>query len=851
MGLQDYRRKRDFSQTPEPAGKVAKARKRKPSFVVQKHAARRLHYDFRLEMDGVLKSWAVPKGPSLDPGAKRLAVHVEDHPIDYGGFEGVIPQGEYGGGTVRVWDRGWWEPIGDADAGYAKGDLKFTLHGEKLNGGFALVRMRNRRDRDKGDNWLLIKERDAAAKPGSDDAVLAAANSAATGRDMAAIANASDRVWSSKSGEVKTKQAPKKKAPAGLGKIPGARRAKSAPEISPQLANVAPAAPAGEAWLHEIKFDGYRLLAHVRDGKVVLRTRNGLDWTKRFPELAEAFSRLELTEALFDGEVVHLTAGGATSFSALQDDLAERRTGTLIYMAFDLLFLDGWDLTGAKLEDRKAALRSLLQDRSGAKIRYSDHQLGKGEAFFSSASRFGLEGIVSKRRDAPYRPGRGAAWLKVKCGTREELVVVGFTDPAGKRQGFGALLAGYYTPKGKLVFAGGIGTGYSTKILSDLRKTLDRIERKRPTVALPAGLSSRGFHWVEPELVAEVGFADWTKDGMLRQASFLGIREDKKATEIVLDPRDGASRQKNSPARDLAEIRKDGSATVRGVRITHADKVLYPARNISKLDIASYYAEVAELILPNVVHRPLSLLRCPDGVDGQHFFQKHISAGLPDGIKSIATARESVLVIEDVTGLLELAQLAVLEIHPWGSTIDDIERPDRLIFDLDPDEGLGWNRVKAAAIAVRDLLDELGLRGFAKTTGGKGLHVVVPIKPTLDWSAAKAFTLAVAARLAADEPGLYTVSMAKKARHGKIFVDYLRNGRGATAVAAYSTRARPGATVSVPLSWDEVERGIRSDQFTIANLPQRLRSLKDDPWADLARTKQTITSAMRKEIATR
>ena len=866
MGLREYRRKRDFARTPEPAGSARpKKAKRKLQFVIQMHAARRLHYDFRLELDGVLKSWAVPKGPSLDPEVKRLAVHVEDHPVEYGGFEGVIPAGEYGGGTVMLWDRGWWEPIGDAAAGYAKGHLKFNLHGAKLQGRWALVRMVGRRDGEKADNWLLIKERDRAAQPGSGDAVVTReTRSASTGRDMASIAKDADRVWNSGHGEVKAKgqsakrQASKKaakKATAAAAlvdpaRIAGAKHAKSLPEIAPQLATTADKAPAGDDWLHEIKFDGYRMLARLQNGKVELRSRNDLDWTKKFAELAGALAELELGDAVLDGEIVHFTKSGTTSFSALQNDLADGTTENLIYMAFDLLFLDGWDLTGARLEDRKEALRTILEAKAVPAIRYSDHQIGKGPEFLAAACRFGLEGAVSKRRDSPYRPGRSAAWIKMKSGEREEFVIVGFTDPAGARSGFGALLVGYHTAAGDLVYAGRVGTGFSDKVLAALRKRLGKLEQRQPTVKLPKGLSARGTHWVKPELVAEVSFVEWTADGILRQPSFIGLREDKAAAEVVLTPIATGRRSSLPAPSGETEIGPDGAALVQGIRITNAARVVFPERGITKLQVAEYYAAVAELILPHVARRPLSLLRCPEGLAGERFFQKHLSAGVPAAIKQAAIAgeREAYVMIEDTQGLLALVQMGVLEIHPWGSTIDRPETPDRLIFDLDPDEGLGWERVIAAALAVREALEALGLRSFAKTTGGKGLHVVVPIRPTLDWDQAKEFTRALVAKLAAEAPHLYTASLAKKDRRGRIFIDYLRNGRGATAVAAYSTRAKPAATVSAPLTWDEVESGIRPDQFTITNMERRLRSLGADPWADFARTKQAISAGARRKL---
>ncbi len=861
MGLKEYRQKRDFARTPEPRGGAAKARgKQPPAFVIQKHAARRLHYDFRLELDGVFKSWAVPKGPSLDTAAKRLAVHVEDHPIDYGGFEGVIPKGEYGGGTVMLWDRGWSEPLGDAAKDYAKGHLKFTLHGEKLNGSWALVRMGGRRrEDDKGDNWLLIKERDATAQPGSDDAIVERQMlSVASGRAMAEIAADADRVWSSKTGEeTTTKRRPAKRAGdpppmLDVAKLKGAKLAASPPRLAPQLAGAAAQAPPGDDWLHEIKLDGYRMLAHLKRGKVELKSRNDLDWTGKFPELAKALAGLALQDAVLDGEVVHIGENGVTSFSALQNYLSAGTTAGLVYMVFDLPYAQGFDLTGVPLEERKRALQAWLDRERRPTIRYSDHQIGRGPEVFAAACGLGLEGIVAKRRDAPYRAGRGSAWLKVKCGEREELVVVGFTDPAGEREGFGALLVGYHAPSGALTYAGRVGTGYATKLLAELRERLGTLERKTPTVTLPQGLSARGIHWVKPELVADVSFTEWTHDSILRQPSFLGIREDKSPAEVVLDPAKAQGRASSPRTAPASAIGWDGAAVVAGVRITNAERVVYPARGITKLGVAEYYAAVAERMLPHVSHRPLILLRCPEGVAGQCFFQKHLTAGIPKGIKRIPIPTdegdETYLMIEDVAGLVGLAQMGVLEVHPWASTIDRLEEPDRLIFDLDPDEGLAWERVVAAALQLRRLLEALGLASFAKTTGGKGLHLVVPVKPELAWDKAKEFTRAVVGRLVEHAPELYTANMAKKARRGRIFIDYLRNGRGATSVAAYSTRAKPAATVSAPLAWSEVESGMRSDQFTIETLPPRLRSLRADPWRDFANTKQTISAAARRTL---
>jgi bifunctional non-homologous end joining protein LigD len=847
MALEEYKRKRNFTKTPEPAGEAVKSDPKQLRYVIQKHAARQMHYDFRLELDGVLLSWAVPRGPSFDPKDRRLAVHVEDHPVEYGEFEGIIPKGEYGGGTVMLWDRGWWEPEYDPHKSYAKGHLQFTLHGEKLHGSWHLVRSQGRREGDRQDPWFLIKRDDATAMPGhGTDIVDSAVLSVASGRDMAAIAVDGDRTWHSKGGRGEVKAKPRLEAlPFNPGRIKGAECTKELPKLTPQLPSAADRVPAGDDWLHEIKYDGYRLLVEIRAGKVTLRTRTGLDWTARFPAPVQAIEASGIKDALLDGEIVHLLPSGVASFGDLQNDLSEGRTGRLTFMFFDLLAIDGWDLTTARLEDRKGALEQLVAALADERLRYSDHQVGRGPDIFASAQRLGLEGIVSKRRDALYRPGRGSAWVKSKCIATEELIVVGYTDPGGARAGFGALLLGYHTKAGKLTYAGRVGTGFSDKQLTALTQRLKALERKTATVKLPEGLSARGTHWVAPEIVIEISFADWSLDGILRHSRFVGVREDTTPEEVVLDPqgRDGPA----VPTVVKGVIGRDGSAMVAGIKVSHVERAVYPDKGITKLAVAEYYGAAAGHMLPHVAGRPLSLLRSPDGLGGKGFFQKNLTSGFPDEIgRCRVTEKDGSTIdfamVEDVKGLVALVQMGVLEIHPWGSRAEDLEHPDRLIFDLDPDETVPWERVVSAAMTVRRRLEDLGLRSFPKTTGGKGLHLVVPIQPELDWTRAKAFTKAVVERLEAEAPTLYTASMAIKARRGRIFIDYLRNGRGSTAVGAYSTRAKPAATVSTPLTWEEVESGIRADHFTIDSLPRRLESLSTDPWADLTETRQRISS---------
>jgi bifunctional non-homologous end joining protein LigD len=862
MALSEYQRKRDFTKTPEPAGAAIRAEpSAKLSFVVQKHAARRLHYDFRLELDGVLKSWAVPKGPSTDPAEKRLAVHVEDHPLEYGGFEGVIPEGNYGAGASMIWDRGTWTPLDpDPRAAYAKGALKFELHGHKLHGKWALVRMGGRHAGKNKENWLLIKERDAAAQPGSGEAIITENPlSAATGRTIEEIAADRDRIWGP-NGEEAVGSAPKSGPLAtpnviDPSAIPGAKKAELPSDPRPLLACPAAAAPDGAEWLHEIKYDGYRLLARVRDHQVQLLTRKGLDWTGKFRALAARLAELPIQAGLIDGEIVHLEPDGTTDFGHLQDAIANERTDALVFYAFDLVHLDGWDLSATALEARKAALAALVPPAADGNLRYSDHQIGRGPDFLRQACTYGLEGIISKRRDSPYRAGRHDSWLKIKCANREEFVVIGFTDPAGGRLGLGALLLGYYDRHGRLHYAGRVGTGFSNAQLVDLRARLDPLVRTtRPVETLPPGAVVRGVHWTEPKLVAEIRYGSWTSDGVLRHAAFLGLREDKSANEVVRPmPTEtqaappSAAAAAAAPQRIAVPIARDGSTTFEGVRLTHADRILYPAEGLTKLDLARYYAEVAEWALPHLARRLLSLVRAPNGVGGELFYQKHAGAAVPPAVRRIELDGEIQLAIDDVAGLLSLVQIGVLEIHPWGSTVDKLEQPDRITFDLDPDEGLPWPRVTAAAFEMREVLTGIGLDSFVKTTGGKGLHVVVPLAPRLGWDEIKAFTKAVVEDMAAHHPDRYVVNQLKRMRKGRIYLDYLRNARGATAVGAYSTRARAGATVSTPLFWDEVEAGVRPTDFTVASVPARLWALKSDPWAEIGKLRQTITTAARKK----
>ncbi|MDB5555133.1 MAG: ligase [Rhizobium sp.] len=830
MALETYNAKRDFTRTAEPKGKAARA-KAGHSFVIQKHAATRLHYDFRLEMDGVLKSWAVTRGPSLVAGEKRLAVHVEDHPLEYGGFEGNIPKGEYGGGSVIVWDRGTWTPVGDAERGYKKGHLEFELEGEKLEGRWHLIRMHGK-PREKRENWLLIKAEDDVARPeGAPDILEEMPESVITGREIEELEGEAPG-WSSKTGRIKSSKA---KAPAKA-KAKAAPEAETAPPdidplkvkkakksalpdfIEPQLATLSAKPPIGKRWIHEVKFDGYRLIARIEAGRVKLLTRSGLDWTKRFGKsISGAFANLPAGKAMIDGELVVETDAGSSDFSALQADLSDDRSDRFVFYAFDLLHLDDADLTPSPLLDRKALLRKLIPE--GGLIRFSDHFDEQGGLVLEHACRLSLEGIVSKLGDAPYRPGRSKDWLKSKCSFRQEFVIAGYVPSTAMRNAIGSLVMGVYDGA-KLIHVGRVGTGYSAKLAGDLFKQLERLRiEKSPFAAKLESEAARGVKFVEPKLVAEVEFRAWTADGNLRHAAFRGLREDKLAKDVTRESGPGQKVEKPQ---------------TRKVKLTHPDRIYWPDAGVTKEGLADYYAEVWPKIAPFITGRPLALLRSPEGIEGQSFFQKHAWRGMNKEIGLVQDPTdppdEKIIVINDLDGLLGLVQSAVLEIHPWGSTVKDLEKPDTIIMDLDPGDDVSWTRVIEAARDVKQRLEDVGLAAFVKTSGGKGLHVVTPLKPSAGWDEVKAFSKGIADAMAADEPDKYVSTITKSKRTGKILIDYLRNGRNNTAVAAYSTRARKGAPVSMPLDWEELNEGIGPNYFTVLNAPQRLASLKKDPW---------------------
>ncbi|MEN6584984.1 MAG: DNA ligase D [Sulfuricella sp.] len=830
--LSEYQHKRDFRRSREPAG-AAPALQAGHLYVMHKHAARRLHFDLRIEQDGVLRSWALPKGAPLEIGEKRLAVEVENHPLEYGEFEGNIPKGEYGGGTVMLWDVGRWQADGRNDAD----QLDFILTGAKLKGAWTLVRMHNWDVRGRGKQWLLIKRTDHPQHDLHPDDL-----SVASGRSMAEIA--ADH-------EPRAVGAPS--SPPHANVLPGARATPPPAIQPPQLATPSERAPTGQAWLHEIKFDGYRIVAHIEHGKVRLMTRNGHDWTAKLRTQARQLESLPVQQAILDGELVALTADGASSFRELQEALSRKQTAHLSYQLFDLLYLDGHDLSALPLLERKQALAQLLEAAgnapgAGGILRYSDHVRGQGPDFFEQACTLGLEGVISKRADAPYRSGRNKLWLKVKCTQHAKFVVGGYTPPAGSRNGFGALLLGSLRD-GRLEYAGRLGTGFSNRQLEQLHAALQRQEiAQSPFAPSPSLPALRGVHWVKPKLVVEVEYAERTRDGLLRHPSFLGTRED-------LDPE-----QIDSPGDDLEEAAPvsasratrhaaKGGVEVAGIELTHPERILYPEQGVTKLALARYYESLHEWALPYLARRPLVLLRCPEGRQAC-FYQKHLGKGQASSVPRIAIQEKEAVrdyvYVRSLADVVSLVQHGVLEFHVWGCRVDDIEHPDLLVFDLDPAPEVDWQEVLRTARELRERLQKMGLTAFPRTTGGKGLHLVVPLRPHADWASVKAFARALSEQHARDEPRLLTTNMALSKRHGRIYLDYLRNTRGSTAIACYSARARPGAPVAVPLRWDELGPAVRSDHYTVETLPRRLGALRADPWEGFFEAAVPLDAAMLK-----
>ncbi|MGF6569329.1 bifunctional non-homologous end joining protein LigD [Paraburkholderia sp. GAS333] len=1041
-----YQRKRRFDETPEPSGATT-ARKRAGragrqavhadadqtlSYVIQEHDARRLHYDFRLELNGTLLSWAVPKGPSLDPSVKRLAVHVEDHPVEYGSFEGEIPAGNYGAGSVIVWDRGTWEPVGgsaEAARTYAAGKLKFRLHGEKLRGGWTLVRSHMRGSGDK-EQWLLIKERDDEARGEAEYDILKEQPGSVLGEGGASVgkkgrgagkdggnsrransqtdegedgdgrrtrskgagkavpkttANATSRtapVPATKSATrsaartaartaastaatktASTKPAVRKKASESPNKptasakatrrsdtkpasskadprrpdivatrtneslrelaaspaIEGAVKARLPATFKPQLATLVDSAPAGDDWSYEIKFDGYRVLVRIdrvsKRGVTQIFTRAGNDWTAKFGKQVEAVDQLELDSAWLDGEAVVLDDNDVPSFQALQNTFDANRPQDIVIYLFDVPYLNGYDLRDVPLEQRRAILRALLENIDDSVLRFSNDFGFSADELLRSACDMSLEGIIGKRRDSGYLSGRSSSWIKLKCRRRQEFVIGGYSEPSGSRASFGALLLGVYDSKGRLNYAGRVGTGFDAALLRSVKKALDaHASKEMPFAAAPRERSRTAVHWVEPVLVAECNFAEWTSDGIVRQASFVSLRDDKPARQIVKEasrqgvdvqqetdirhegaaeaeaeveaaPKKRASSKSGvgktvsakttaakaagaktatakTPAAKTATAKtpatktsatKKSNATeqIAGVRVSHPDRVIDSSTGARKIDLVRYYEAVADWMLPHLKDRPVSLVRAPEDIGGELFFQKHSQKlSIPNVTQhpGLDAGHPPLITVDVLNALVGAAQMGTVEFHTWNALVSNIEKPDRMVFDLDPDASLGWERMIEAAQLTRSLLEELGLESFCKTSGGKGLHVVVPLAKQAGWDEVKDFSQAVAQHMAATLPKYFSAKMGAQNRKQKIFVDYLRNNRGSSTVAAFSARARPGLGVSVPLSWDEVAATTAGDQWTIQNLHERLADLKKDPWAAYAKTRQRITAAMRKRL---
>jgi len=832
MALEEYNRKRDFSATPEPGGAATRKRGKQTAlqYCIQKHDATRLHYDFRLELNGALKSWAVPKGPSLDPKARRLAVHVEDHPLEYATFEGSIPKGHYGAGEVIVWDRGVWIPQGDPDEGYRKGKLKFVLEGEKLAGSWNLVR--TRMDGDK-EQWFLIKGNDEAARPESEYDI---------------VREEPDSVLSERT-VIPRQRGKAKKPDADSAKAPERRSRKQVPAVTlscarpaplpesfkPQLATLVESVPEGD-WRYEIKFDGYRIMARIEGRKVQLFTRNGHDWTAKMPQQAKALAALGLESAWLDGEVVVVNEDGTPDFQALQNAFEAGRSGSIVYYLFDLPYLNGMDLREVPLEERRAALLRLLDAGTSDLLRFSQDFTEQPDSILESACQMKLEGLIGKRAGSSYVSRRSSSWIKIKCKNRQEFVIVGFTDPKGTRSGFGALLLGLHDEKGELRYAGKVGTGFNQATLKSLHAKLKPLVVDRcPLTKAPPAAEVRGAHWLKPELICEVAYAEITHQGVVRHSVFHGLRADKPAEAITQE----------RPAKTPKKFPKGDST----IRISNPERVIDKSIGATKMELARFYADIAPWALPHLRQRPIALVRAPEGIEGELFFQKHAEKLSIPHITQLDPAlypdHAALMTIDSVEALIGAAQMGTIELHTWNALAPVLDHPDRFVLDLDPDPALPWKRMVEATQLTQTLLDEIGLKSFLKTSGGKGLHIVVTLRPIHEWSEVKGFSQAIARYLAKLLPQHFSAVSGPKNRIGRIFIDYLRNSQGASTVAAYSARARAGLAVSVPIHRDELAELKGADVWNIRNLLSRLEEQgDDDPWAGINQTGQEITADM-------
>lgn len=826
--LQEYARKRDFNATPEPSGKRSRGKRGHAlQFCIQKHDASHLHYDFRLELDGTLKSWALPKGPSLDPKVRRLAVHVEDHPLDYADFEGHIPEGHYGAGDVIVWDRGIWEPEGDAQEAYAKGKLRFRLQGEKLSGVWNLFRTRLD---GKKEQWMLVKSHDDQARSEADYSIVEAQpDSVLSDRTLVPRKAAAKKAAAPRASRKRTGKGPKVPLPA---------------QLQPQLATLVDTPPSGD-WRYEVKFDGYRILARIDGNDIRLFTRNGHDWSSKMPRQVAALRELGIDSAWLDGEMVVADENGAADFQALQNAFDTEHDENITYYLFDLPFLGGQDLRQVALQGRRDTLRQLLEHDESGVLKFSADFDQPVESLLDSACRLELEGLIGKRADSLYSGRRSPDWIKLKCKRRQEFVIVGYTDPKGSRSGFGALLLALHdNESGELRYAGKVGTGFSTTTLASIHARLKPLQIAKPALAKPpTGAEARGVHWLQPQLLAEVAYAQMTRDGIVRHSVFHGLRDDKAATAIDLE--------RVMPAKTVPKRNKQAKApeNLGELRLTHPDRVIDATTGVTKREVAEYYASVSQWILPQLKQRPVALVRAPDGLAGELFFQKNAGQlHIPNVISyEKAEAGQAAMVINRPDTLLGAVQMNMLELHTWNATDKDFDKPDRFVLDLDPDPALPWKAMLEATQLTLTLLDELGLKVFLKTSGGKGIHLVVPLTRRAGWDEVKDFSHAIVDYLAKLFPDRLSAVSGPKNRVGRIFIDYLRNGKGATTACAYSLRAREGLPVSVPIWREELAQIKAANQWNIANLRERLAEV-DDPWADMGKVRQTITAHMRKQL---